>query len=307
VARHDPYCFSAGALFHQLIGTRHPRLHSNCDACYAVALLTSCIFVRWILPQRIGDQLGSGARYVSIDGIRGYLALGVYVQHCLVTGIFPGEGQWDELTRNFGGQFANACVAVFFMITAFLFWGRAHAKRNLEWRGFLISRLFRIYPLYLLVFLAIVFVVAAQSGWVLLEPAKSIAKEVVKWLIFRAPDINGYHGTTFIVAGVTWTLRFESWFYLSLPLLVVIFLKQQAAWKKLVALAIVAVLFRFNYLNVTIAAAFLGGIVAVYWRGDARRINLASTNGAGLLALVCFGCAVLLPIDVFSAIGIAFL
>lgn len=252
-------------------------------------------------------QLGNGTRYVAIDGIRGYLALGVYVQHTLLTGFFLREGQWGELTRNFGGQFANGCVAIFFMITAFLFWGRAYSKRDLEWKGFFISRLFRIYPLYLFVLLTIVLVVAAQSGWVLLEPAKSIAKEVVKWLIFRAPDINGYHGTTFIVAGVTWTLRFEAWFYLSLRLLIVIFLKQQAVWKKLIALAIVAALFRLNYLNLTIAATFLGGIAAVYWRGDARRIKLASSSGAGLVAMVCFGCALLLPFDVFGPIGIALL
>jgi peptidoglycan/LPS O-acetylase OafA/YrhL len=275
--------------------------------CYTSALATSHFFVRWILPQRLGAELGNGARYVAIDGIRGYLALGVYVQHCLVTGIFLRDGRWGEPSSNFGGQFANACVAIFFMITAFLFWSRACSKGKMEWKAFFISRLFRIYPLYLFVVVTICLAVAYKSDWVALEPATSIATEIVKWLFFRAPDINHYPGTALIVAGVTWTLRFEAWFYLSLPLLVGVFLKKQAMWKKLAALAIVAALFKLNYLSVSITVAFLGGIIAVYWRADAKRIKLAESNAAALLALACLGCVLFFLFDPFNVVGIALL
>ena len=252
-------------------------------ACCVVGLLTAHFFVRWILPLRLRTELGNGARFVAIDGIRGFLAFGVYVQHCFVTGVFLRDGRWGELTSTLGGQLANACVAIFFMITAFLFWGRAYSKRELEWKSFFISRFFRIYPLYLFVLLTICIAVAYKSDWAAREPATNTAGEILKWFFFRAPNINHFTGTTFIVAGVTWTLLFEAWFYASLPLLVATFLKKHAVWKKLIALAIVAALFKLNHLNLSIAAAFLGGIVAVYWRKDARRIKLAQSGAAARL------------------------
>jgi len=129
----------------------------------------------------------------------------------------------------------------------------------------------------------------------------------VKWLLFQPPDINRFPGTTFIVAGVTWTLRFEAWFYLSLPFLVVVFLKRTVVWKKLAALAIVLVLFRLGQLNLSIAIAFLGGIIAVYWRADARRIKWAESKAAAFLALACLVFVFILPFDIFNFVAIALL
>src|ERR1035438_10583305 len=104
-------------------------------ACYGVAFLTSHAFVRLVLPQKLRAGLGNGARYIAIDGIRGYLAFGVFVHHCLVTWIFLSDGRWDPLPHNFENQLGATSVAVFFMITAFLFWGRAQAHGSLDWRS----------------------------------------------------------------------------------------------------------------------------------------------------------------------------
>jgi peptidoglycan/LPS O-acetylase OafA/YrhL len=276
-------------------------------ACYFLAFLTSHIVVRWGLPENLRSGLGNQARFLAIDGIRGYLAFGVFVHHCLVTWLFLPEGRWGSLPHNFENQLGATSVAIFFMITAFLFWGRVQSKGGLELKSFVVSRLFRIYPLYLFVLALICMAVGYRSNWVLLEPAGSIAKELAQWLCFRTPDINSYYRTTLIVKGVTWTLLYEAWFYASLPLLVLVFIKKNALWLKLAALAIVAVLFWLNHIEVGIAATFLGGVSAVYWRMNNRRIELARTRAAAFLALACLGGVVFFLYTPFNVLGIALL
>jgi peptidoglycan/LPS O-acetylase OafA/YrhL len=274
-------------------------------ACYLVAFLTSHAFVLWVLPEKLRAGLGSGGRNVPIDGIRGYLAFGVYVHHCLLTWIYLREGHLVLPPHNFEFQLGATSVAVFFMITAFLFWGRAQAKAGLEVKGFFISRLFRIYPLYLFALVLISAGVAYKSNWTLLEPATRIAFEMGKWLGFRTPDINNYPAIQ--IDAVTWTLLYEAWFYLSLPLLVVVFLKKFALWKSVVALAIIALLFKLNHLQIGIAAAFLGGVIAVYWVRDKKRIAFAQTHGATVVALLSLACVVLFMYRPFNPVGIALL
>ncbi len=276
-------------------------------ACYLVAFLTSHVLVRWVLPDKLREGLGSGVRYVAIDGIRGYLAFGVFVHHCLVTWIFMSDGRWDPLPHNFENQLGATSVAVFFMITAMLFWGRAQAQANPDWKTFFITRLFRIYPLYLFVLFLICLVVGYESKWVVLESGANITKELAKWLFFRAPDINLYNRTTLIVKGVTWTLLYEAWFYLSLPLLVAVFLKKNALWMKLAALGFVGLLGYVNHIQLEIAATFLGGVLAVYWRRDQHRVEIAQSTPATFIAFACLGAVVFFLYRPFNVLGIALL
>jgi peptidoglycan/LPS O-acetylase OafA/YrhL len=273
--------------------------------CYVVALLTSSACVRWILPEKLKAELGSGDRNIPIDGIRGYLAFGVYVHHCLLTWIFLREGHLILPPRNFEFQLGATSVALFFMITAFLFWGRVQAKAGLDVKNFFISRIFRIYPLYLFALCLICAGVGYKTSWVALEPGTRIAAEMGKWLCFRTPDINSYQATQ--IDPVTWTLLYEAWFYLSLPLLAGIFLKRYGAWKSIVALGIVALLFKFNHLQINIAAAFLGGVVALYWRTEKKRVALAQTKMAAVVALVCLGSVVLFMYRPWNPLGIGLL
>jgi peptidoglycan/LPS O-acetylase OafA/YrhL len=275
--------------------------------CYLVAFVTSHAFVRFLLPDRLRDGLGNGTRYIAIDGIRGYLAFGVFVHHCLVTWIFLPEGRWVALPRNFENQLGATSVAVFFMITAMLFWGRAQAQSNLDWKTFFITRTFRIYPLYLFVLFLVCLVVAYESKWVRLESGGSITKELAKWLVFRTPDINLHNHTTLIVKGVTWTLLYEAWFYVSLPLLVVVFLKKNAVWMKLAALGFVVLLGYVNHIQPEIAAAFFGGVLAVYWRKDKQRIEVAQSKTATVVAFACLGAVVFFLYKPFSVLGVALL
>ena len=273
--------------------------------CYLLALLTSSLWVRWVLNREWWSEVNSSARYASIDGIRGFLAFGVFVHHYVLMWLTIRHGSWRPAPHNFENEIGRGSVAIFFMITAFLFWGRAHAKRGLELKKFFISRLFRIYPLYLLLVAMLFLAVAYESNWTAREPASAIVKEAVKWCVFHMPIINQHPDMIF--GGGTWTLLYEAWFYVSLPLLAIIFFQEKALWKKALAAAAAAALFAVNHLSFSFASAFLGGIVAVYWSRDLKRVQLARGKAAAWVALVCLACVGLFVYNPFSVAGIALL
>ena len=155
--------------------------------CYGLALLTSAAFVRWILPEARRAELGNGARFVSIDGIRGFLAFGVYMHHCLFMWSYSQYNIWLSPPHNFQNQFGKTSVAVFFMITSFLFWGRVVAKGGLDTKNFFISRLYRIYPLYLFATTVICVAVGFKTHWTAFEPLEiDCQAEAFKWLFVSA-------------------------------------------------------------------------------------------------------------------------
>jgi peptidoglycan/LPS O-acetylase OafA/YrhL len=272
---------------------------------YIVALLTSHLCVRWVLHEHLKAEMTATTRYVGIDGIRGYLAFGVFVHHYILTWLYFRHQYSGSPPHNFENEFGKGAVAVFFMITAFLFWGRAHAKRGMEPRSFFTSRLFRIYPIYL-VFITLLFVaVAYESNWTALEPASAIAKEFVKWVFFHIVVINRHPGMIF--GGVAWTLLYEAWFYLSLPLLAIVVFRKTALWKKALLIGVVAALGFINHLQIGVCAAFLGGIVAVYWRLNPQRVKAADSKIASVVALACLACVGLFIYDPFNPIAIALL
>jgi peptidoglycan/LPS O-acetylase OafA/YrhL len=274
-------------------------------ACYLLALLTSSVLVRWILKEELRSEINSSARYATIDGIRGFLAFGVFVHHYMLEWVNLRYGSWGAPPHNFENELGKGSVAIFFMITAFLFWGRTYAERGLELKKFFTSRLFRIYPLYL-VFVCLLFVaIGYESNWTAQEPTSAIAKEAVKWFFFHMPIINRHQGMIF--GGVAWTLLYEAWFYLSLPLLAIVFLQEKAFWKRALAAGAAAGLFAFSHLSFATACAFLGGIVAVYWSLDAQRAKLARSKTATWIALASLACLGLFLYDPFNAAGIALL
>jgi peptidoglycan/LPS O-acetylase OafA/YrhL len=168
-------------------------------------------------PQR--DQ-----RTATLDGLRGFLALSVFVHHLMVTHGYIERGEWTFPHSGFHTLLGQVGVTVFFMITGFLFWGKLlDAKGSPDWKGLYVGRLWRIGPMYLVAVGLMFFIVAWRTGFELREPGWSVLGEMLQWLALgivpMQPDINGYDGTRFILAGVTWTVFVEWLFYGSLRLM----------------------------------------------------------------------------------------
>ncbi len=164
-----------------------------------------------------------GARISTLDGLRGFLALGVFFHHAAIYHEYLLYQQWRLPPWGFYSLLGQVGVAMFFMITGYLFWSRIVAERGrLDWLQLYIGRVFRIGPLYLFAFAAVLVIVFARGGWHLNVPAYQFLKGIIQWLslgLLRADDINNYKNTNLILAGVMWTLKYEWYFYLSLPVL----------------------------------------------------------------------------------------
>ncbi len=174
--------------------------------------------------QRIFGEPSEQGRFATIDGLRGYLAFFVFVHHGAVWFYYLHGQPWEDPPSHIFTNFGQIAVAFFFMITGFLFYSKIlHARdKRLDWTRLYVSRVLRLVPLYFLS-MALMFVICGiLSDWTLHQPLSAVAAEIGRWLSFSVlgdPGINGVKNTSTIVADVVWTLPYEWFFYLMLPLL----------------------------------------------------------------------------------------
>jgi peptidoglycan/LPS O-acetylase OafA/YrhL len=189
----------------------------------AIASVLMAVATCFFLVNRFGAPTEQ-ERYATIDGLRGYLAIFVFLCHSSMLYFYLRTGQMKLPPSNLYTQFGQGSVTIFFMITGFLFFsklidGRA---RKIDWGRLFISRFLRLVPLYLFAMLLLFLIVAYVSHGDLNEPISKLLKGAVRWLgftILGLPDLNGIENTYIIVAGVTWSLPYEWLFYFALPLL----------------------------------------------------------------------------------------
>lgn len=178
--------------------------------------------VSWVLMKSFGPPPKAG-RYLSIDGLRGYLALGVFLHHGCIWFIYlQGQGWGKNLTPLYS-HLGQSAVSLFFMITAFLFFSKLIDSRDegVDWSRLYISRVLRLTPLYLFMLALVGLMVVYRSNGQLREDPVTVLVEVAHWVaftLFTAPDINGVKDSFTMTAYVTWSLVLEWFFYLSLPL-----------------------------------------------------------------------------------------
>lgn len=162
------------------------------------------------------------SKYESLDGLRGFLSLGVFFHHSIVSYNYFQTGIWQAPQSAFYTLLGESSVCFFFMITGFLFWSKAIAKGGkFDIKSLYISRFFRIFPMYIVSTILVFFVVLVASEFNLKIGILNLFVQLFRWItcgLLGAPDINGV-AASIVIAKVTWTLRFELLFYLALPFL----------------------------------------------------------------------------------------
>lgn len=177
-----------------------------------VTFLVSKYTITKIIP--ISDH----GRFIEIDGLRGYLALMVAAHHFYIIFGWVLNDSWKAPELTFFNNLGVFAVSIFFMITGFLFIGkidRARLKMEFDFLALMKSRVFRICPLYLF---AVIITILLSFHTMLYQftDIQNIIKDIFKWIVFLGDSVNGYQDSKRITAGVTWTLRYEWLFYISL-------------------------------------------------------------------------------------------
>jgi peptidoglycan/LPS O-acetylase OafA/YrhL len=163
------------------------------------------------------------SRYLSIDGLRGQLALLVFAHHAYVWHQYLATGRWEAPQSSFYNQVGEISVIMFFGVTGFLFSSKLinDRHRGTDWDRLFLSRVLRLCPMYFASIALLVVVALSFGGKAVPDDFVGYVKDIGHWLFFtivKMPDLNGHARTFIINAGVTWTLRYEWFFYGLLPL-----------------------------------------------------------------------------------------
>lgn len=251
----------------------------------ALALLTIAL-----LQRRFGAP-PPARRFATLDGLRGYAAFFVYLHHTAIWYVFARTGIWALPTTRLYVHFGQSSVAIFFMITGFLFWsklidGRA---RPIDWRRLYVSRVLRLVPLFFFLVALLWIVALAITGLRLQVSGARAVLDTLQWLTFTAfgmPDLN--RAPTSLIGGPAWSLPYEWWFYFSLPLAALLLkLRPAPAWLILGVVGTLAGVWWISNRGAwQIAAGFLGGIAAAFL---ARNPNVRAAARHPAASVVCIG------------------
>lgn len=191
----------------------------------AAALLAAHFFASIVARGRISHAESS--RISTIDGLRGYLAVFVVAAHFANNWNYAETGEWlsPSITQPFR-NLGSIAVSLFFFITAFLFYRKVTNTETVDWIRLAISRVCRLLPMGCVLSLIVGLVVITRTGPIPFGSWPALAGGLLQWAVpgvFGMPDLLGFENTNLIAAGVLWTLTYEWAFYLSLPVLALIF------------------------------------------------------------------------------------
>jgi len=256
-----------------------------------VVILTLSAFLAIRATFLFDDRNPPVLGFATINGLRGYLAFFVMLHHAGIWHVYVKTGSWASPESNLFENLGQGSVMLFFMITSFLFYDKLQKSqaRDFRWGSFFIGRFFRIAPLYFLVLIFVFLVVAYLSHWHFADSQRAILISAVKWTLFTIPNavpINGVGESSLIVAGVTWTLRYEWFFYLTLPLISLLAGQRPSLLMLLVSAAGLAIAWRIG-LDSRFVPVFMGGILAACLVRNATFIEFCSKKVASLLVLIC--------------------
>jgi peptidoglycan/LPS O-acetylase OafA/YrhL len=262
---------------------------------YIIAYLTG-----YLIYSKYKFNTTSG-RYQTIDALRGFLALGVFIHHAHIWYFFIQTNYWSIPTSYAYSQLGQTSVALFFMITSFLFVSKLIQSREkpFDWVYFFTSRICRLVPMYYVSLLLLVLIVMQVSHWKLnVSIGEFLASlfHLAAFTITTSPMINASEETFRINSGVIWSLPFEWLFYFSLPIISLFLLKVKPS-KFILGISFLFILFFTiaNGVKIHHLISFGGGAVAPFLMKFPWIIKIAKSHYCSVVAIACLFVISLFP------------
>lgn len=280
-----------------------------------IVSVTLCLMLASAAASAFNLRPSGGNRNACIDGIRGYLAIGVTAHHFGAHLERLTVGYWDVPSDIFMKNAGPVAVAIFFMITAYLFYGQlVRSGGNRDWKRLYIGRLARLLPMYLIAMALVFLTVFWMTGFRMqVAPIENLSA-MLQWITFTmvdAPPINGYRETDIVIAQAVWTLRYEWLFYLSLPFGAWVILKIPSAERRIALLAVVAILalrlppLAVFSLQAHVGACFAFGMIAYEVSQRYKLQALSKRVSASAVLALLLAAALLLPLKTNGILQLA--
>ncbi|MHA3082042.1 acyltransferase family protein [Acinetobacter sp. ANC 5383] len=231
------------------------------DALFLLCMLSISIFIlSWIYSKRNIGITETTGHITTLDGLRGILASSVVAHHFYITYIWKTAGQWVAPQSNLLNNLGASAVSLFFLITGYLFLNKIR-NVNINWGKLYISRIKRIYPLFLFVLTCIVLITISIIP---INQNNSIdfIKWLKGWLFFQESTFSNFE-SGLIIAHVQWTLLYEWKFYLALPLFYILWHRKIPNILNII-ISLALVIFISKYKNHLYALFFLSVPAILY-------------------------------------------
>lgn len=226
-----------------------------------VIVLFSNFLVKRLTFYRKIVESESGERYEALDGLRGFLAMGVFFQHAIQNYEFFQTGVWMITDARFYRFLGGEAVILFFITTSFLYWSKLISNSSgVEMFRLYRSRLLRLAPLYIFAGFIVSVVAFYKAGFDVISVG-IFFRDIFYWFTFGLTTITNFNGYDIIPinAGIHWTLHYEWVFYLLLPLIALLHKNKYGK--------IASILVLVGFLSLPDRgywAIFLFGIIAAY-------------------------------------------
>lgn len=266
-------------------------------ACgFAAIMARRSAFYRVLVDQEILAN-----RFHSIDGLRGYLALGVVFHHIVINYHYYQTGVWELTPSRLNTFLGHGSVGFFFMITAYLFWSRAISQQGrIDTFKFYVSRLRRMVPMYMCSSALLIVTAMTLTHFRLRVSPLDLVRQILAWTLFTipgAPDINALN-QTYLINTVFWSLVYEWKFYIVFPLLAV-FARPRVHWYLVASIALCIWL----YSAPPVEWFFLSGCVAAsVARTHMARVMAGSAVWA-IIAVACVAATLKFQPTVYTGVG----
>lgn len=255
----------------------------------------------------------SEVKFTSIDGLRGYLAVFVFLHHSAIWFYYSAESKWQSPPSNLYNHFGQTSVILFFMITGFLFYTKLFdsSKKPIDWFNFYIARFLRLTPLYFLALVLMFLIVMILSDFKMVETPVVLFQKILVWLsygVIDMPDLNNAENTRYILAWVTWSLVYEWLFYFILPFVALLSFHVKTSLEIiLISLAgVVFILYNIGF-NLMYILPFAGGVGAAIINQIDKLRALASSVICTIIALGCLLATIFIFESPYGIIPIAML
>jgi len=198
---------------------------------FALMVLIIAFITGYILNRKFTKNENSN-RFAEIDGLRGFLAISVFIHHASIWYKYLHTGQWTNPDSILFSHLGITAVVLFFMISSFLFVNKLleFKGESYDWKNFFMRRFYRLAPLNFFSVAVIIFIVFKESNWIINTDVFTLFKSTLQWFgfgILGLDNINNLNTTSLINAGVMWSLSYEWLLYFSLPLVAIIILKKR--------------------------------------------------------------------------------